>query len=567
MISQYYFVLFLASLVATVLFIANWHKHVDVYYTLIFTFIPISNMGWWLVATAESLQEAIMANQIIYMGGCFIPLIFALNTLTLCEVPFPKLIPLGHLVIGIIQYLFVLTIGSGPVYYKSVEFAIIDGTPTLLKVYGPAHVLMYINLGLCILSGLYGLIYAHKYQKKVSRQNIFWLVSAELVMIVGFILTKVLSLPVDLTPFFYVVSQVLFLILTKRLCLYDISETVVDNIVTIGRYGLLSVDKKKRFLGCNDTALAYIPELEQVLVDQKLPEGEAVFEMLKQWFAQLDEMTAEKYPRKEMNWERDGKSFRCSVEYLYHGRKREGYQLIMIDDTQQQHYITLLNHYNEDLQREVARQTEHIEMMQQRVVLGMADMVESRDFSTGGHIKRTSHVVRILVKELQKAETFPVSEGFYSNVIKAAPLHDLGKMAIDDAILRKPGSFTDEEFDSMKHHAARGAELIDKVLDGIDDEEFQVIAENVAHYHHEKWDGTGYPDHLKGEEIPLEARIMAVADVCDALISKRYYKEGMSPQKAFVIIEGSMGTQFDPALKQVFMNAEKEIAQYYTQKI
>ncbi len=565
MISGYYLIFFLASLVGTVLFIAIWHKHVDVYYPLIFTLIPISNMGWWMMSTAENLQEAVMANQITYLGGCFLPLILALNTLNLCEIQFPKIVPLGILGLGLVQYICVLSIGYSPIYYKRVEYAVVDGMPQLIKVYGPAHMLLYVNLGICVLAGVGGLVYAYQQKKQVSRQNIFWLVSIVLVTVGGFLLSKVLSLPMDLTPACYVIAQCLFLVLTKRLCLYDISETVVDNIVSVGRYGFLSVDMQRRFLSCNDTALRYMPELELAQVDRKLPEGEAVFEMLKQWFDQLDQMQEEKFPQKEIQWERDGRSFRCAVEYLYHGRKREGYQLTIIDDTEQQHYISLINHYNEDLQQEVTRQTEHIEVMQEKLVLGMADMVESRDLSTGGHIKRTSHVVRILVKELQKQGNFVVSDSFYANVIKAAPLHDLGKLAIDDAILRKPGNFTEEEFDLMKHHAARGAELIVKVLDGIDDAEFEQIAENVAHYHHEKWDGSGYPEHLQGMQIPLEARIMAVADVCDALISKRYYKEGMSPQKAFGIIEEGMGTQFDPALKEVFLNSKKAIEQYYAQ--
>ena len=132
-------------------------------------------------------------------------------------------------------------------------------------------------------------------------------------------------------------------------------------------------------------------------------------------------------------------------------------------------------------------------------------------------------------------------------MIKAAPMHDLGKIAVDDAILRKPGRFTPEEFEKMKAHAAEGARIVHEILKGTDDEDFQRIAENVAHYHHERWDGSGYPDGLKGEEIPLEARIMAIADVYDALVSKRVYKESMSFEKADAIIMEGMGTQFDKA--------------------
>ena len=166
----------------------------------------------------------------------------------------------------------------------------------------------------------------------------------------------------------------------------------------------------------------------------------------------------------------------------------------------------------------------------------MATMVESRDNSTGGHIRRTSEGVRMLIDAMkslpQPPEGYPMNEEFCRNLIKAAPMHDLGKIAVDDAILRKPGRFTPEEFEKMKTHAAEGARIVHEILKSTDDLSFHVIAENVAHYHHERWDGSGYPDQLKQTEIPPEARIMAVADVYDALVSKRVYKEKMSFEQA-----------------------------------
>jgi putative two-component system response regulator len=191
-------------------------------------------------------------------------------------------------------------------------------------------------------------------------------------------------------------------------------------------------------------------------------------------------------------------------------------------------------------------------------------MVESRDNSTGGHIKRTSDGMRILVDELKKEGTLKLSASFCRDVIKAAPMHDLGKIAVDDAVLRKPGRFTDEEFEKMKHHAAEGARVIHEILLHTDDESFKKVAENVAHYHHERWDGSGYPEGIAGEEIPLEARIMAIADVYDALVSKRVYKEAFSYEKADSIIMEGMGTQFDPGLKNAYVNAKPRLEAYYS---
>ncbi len=202
--------------------------------------------------------------------------------------------------------------------------------------------------------------------------------------------------------------------------------------------------------------------------------------------------------------------------------------------------------------------------VQNSVLTGMATMVESRDNSTGGHIRRTSDCVRVFAVELlQEPSALSSTAKFYENVVKAAPMHDLGKIAVPDAILQKPGKFTDEEYEKMKSHSAEGARIVENVLSEVDDLEFKKIAINVAHYHHEKWDGTGYPDRLKGEEIPLEARIMALADVFDALVSKRCYKDSFSYDKAFQIIEESLGSHFDPLLGKKFIECRSKLEELY----
>ena len=201
--------------------------------------------------------------------------------------------------------------------------------------------------------------------------------------------------------------------------------------------------------------------------------------------------------------------------------------------------------------------------LQDKLVLGMATMVESRDNSTGGHIKRTSDIVRFLVEEMMKDPFINLNHEFYEGLVKAAPMHDLGKIAIDDIILRKPGKFTDEDYLIMKTHPSEGAKILTEILKNVTDKNFEKIAINVAHYHHERWDGNGYPNGLKGEEIPLEARIMAIADVYDALVSKRVYKDEFSFTDAYKIIVENMGKQFDPGLEKYFARAREKIENYY----
>ena len=201
--------------------------------------------------------------------------------------------------------------------------------------------------------------------------------------------------------------------------------------------------------------------------------------------------------------------------------------------------------------------------LQDKLVLGMATMVEGRDNSTGGHIKRTSDVVRFLVEEMIKDPGVDLNTTFYQSLVKAAPMHDLGKITIDDVILRKPGKFTPEEYQTMKTHSAAGAVILTQILKDVTDKNFEAVAINVAHYHHERWDGKGYPQGLKGEDIPLEARIMAIADVYDALVSKRVYKDEFSFDDAYSIIMENMGKQFDPGLEKYFARAREKIENYY----
>ena len=218
-----------------------------------------------------------------------------------------------------------------------------------------------------------------------------------------------------------------------------------------------------------------------------------------------------------------------------------------------------------DFINESQKKNEAISTFQTGMINVMADLVESRDQSTGTHIKNTSAYVEIICDQLIKEGLYPetVNEEYKNNVVASAPMHDIGKIKISDTILNKPGKFTDEEYKIMKSHAEEGAKIIREVKRSVASEalkqDYLGEAENMAHYHHEKWNGEGYPCGLKGEEIPLSARIMSVADVFDALVAKRIYKEGMSFDDAMKFIEENAGKNFDPVIVQAFMNASDRI--------
>ena len=186
------------------------------------------------------------------------------------------------------------------------------------------------------------------------------------------------------------------------------------------------------------------------------------------------------------------------------------------------------------------------------------NMLDTLDVFTRKHSENVASVTCRLCEYLH------CNKGFTEFCTIGAYLHDVGKLYIPPQILQKPGKLTDEEYEIMKTHAAEGARIVHEILKDTDNESFKIVAENVAHYHHERMDGSGYPEHLEGDKIPLEARIMAIADVYDALVSKRVYKESMSFEQADKIMMESMGKHFDKQLEKYYISARPKLEAYYT---
>ena len=206
---------------------------------------------------------------------------------------------------------------------------------------------------------------------------------------------------------------------------------------------------------------------------------------------------------------------------------------------------------------------EQVSSMQAGMISFMAEVVENRDDNTGGHIRRTATYVEGITKALKKQGAYSdvLTDKYVRDVVVAAPLHDIGKIHIPDAVLNKPGKLTDEEFALMKTHTTAGEELLAHARAELGESEYLNIAQEMAAYHHEWWNGKGYPYGVSGDNIPLCARIMAVADVFDALTSKRCYKDAMPLEKAYAIIREETGTHFDPAVAEAFFAAAEETGQ------
>jgi response regulator RpfG family c-di-GMP phosphodiesterase len=210
---------------------------------------------------------------------------------------------------------------------------------------------------------------------------------------------------------------------------------------------------------------------------------------------------------------------------------------------------------------DVEAKGEEISRMQNGLIYVLADMVESRDKNTGDHVRKTAAYVRLIMKKMKEKGLYDdmLTDEYMEDVANSAPLHDVGKIMVSDVILNKPGRLTDEEFELMKYHTTAGSKVIASAMKLVSDSGYLQEAKNLATYHHERWDGKGYPQGKAGEDIPLSARIMAVADVFDALVSRRSYKEPFPFEKAMDIIKEGAGTQFDPQIAELFVEASDEV--------
>ena len=222
--------------------------------------------------------------------------------------------------------------------------------------------------------------------------------------------------------------------------------------------------------------------------------------------------------------------------------------------------------FREEFEEKVRKEKE-IADAHMAVVYALAKLAEFRDSDTGGHIERVTGICHLLTSNLRRRGkyTYLIDDDYIEKLTKVSPLHDIGKVGIPDCILLKPGRLTAKEFEVMKTHTTIGAKTLLEVKEKFPENRFLELAINITNFHHERWDGTGYPLGLKGNEIPLAARIMAIVDVYDALRSKRVYKDAYTHEESLKIIKEESGKAFDPEIVAAFLEVEDEIREIFLQ--
>ncbi|MCR5418283.1 MAG: HD domain-containing protein [Lachnospiraceae bacterium] len=565
-VAAFYGICLVLAMLNAALFVMIRSRHNNFYYGILILCSLIASAGYNFLAISRTMGEAVLATKIAYIGGCFLPSIILLCVLEICNVDI-KWYGRGLLVlISSLVYVTVLTIGYSGRYQFDPAAPWNGDVTTLLfldgKLFIPFRaqivVFLLIIIGVCI--------FTFRENKAVSYKNMVYLLGVAFITAASHYVGKLVFPTFSIMPLAYVLNGYVILALQQRLALYDISSVVMQSIANQSMYGYIILDMHKNYIGSDEAAKKFFPQIAPLHVDFNLPKDDPLFIKMSEQMNELDDTlnVASGY------FMSNGHEYSIDTAYITNKKGHHlGYFIEIADATEARENEKQMAGYNERLRLEVERETRHLKDVQDQMLLGMANMIENRDNNTGGHIKRTSMGVKILVKELMVRDewegVFPAK--YCEAMIKAAPLHDVGKIAVDDDILKKPGRFTPGEFEQMKMHAPKGAELLHSVIASIEDPYFVQIAENMAHYHHERWNGTGYPDKLTGEQIPMEARVMAIADVYDALVSKRCYKDAMTYEEAATIIREGMGTQFDPALADVFETCRPRLEKYYSAQL
>jgi response regulator RpfG family c-di-GMP phosphodiesterase len=531
-----------------------------VYY--VFYAILVTNFGHWLLGFSESVEGAVIANKVNYLGASFLPMFMFFALLQICKIKIPRWLSLFLVIVSFGICALSMTVGYFPAYYKTVEYVVRGGVGNYVATYGWGHAFFNAFLIGYVLLDLWIIIRAILHQKMVSLKNITAMIVGEIATILSFFVARAWDCDMLVMPCVFVFDQIVLLYICDNVKWYDITACVIESIETENSYAYISFSIDGAYLGANKIAKEFFPEIVNMRVDARLKGETELQQSFMSWIEKYGKSKILTDYCQEAGLRYSGRHYKCEVKVLRQVHGKNVFLFRIEDNTQEQRYIDALGRNNSLLQKNMEKTESEKLSVQEKWIVGMAQMAESRAGNMDGHIKRTSEVVKILVTKMRTMGV-DLSDKFLDVLVAAAPMYDLGKVAIDDAVLRKPGRFNIDDYEVMKTHAEKGANIIEKLLSDVKDSYFVNVAKNIALYHHERWDGSGYPEQRSGEDIPMEARIMALADVYDALVSKRCYKERMSFREARDVILASMGKQFDPQLKDCFLNCQEQLTEYY----
>lgn len=500
--------------------------------------VLVSSVAYLIQSDAKNYSEAVACLKMVYLGKAYIGFLYFMFYLTYMKKKLKS--PIFYLLCAFHTFIYALVLAGDkiPLFFKEISYYENYKGYMYLEVKNGIfyYIHIFVALAYSIIMFYNGIKYYHEHKTDPDSKIMLGMIYAGAISIIGVMIHLTgADYEYDVTTMTLEIGTVIFAIATIKNRAFETVEIAKENVIENLSDGIIVLNSDFDILYFNNEAKKIFPEVSNI---ESNDAG-----IIKQFCEFM-----------ETSYDRNGRYYDVQINDLTNNDIVTGYTVSLVD-------ITTHMEYSKMLENEVAEKAKKISKIQERFIVSFANMIELRDDVTGQHVKRTSRYVRIIANALKKRNIYPgiITDEFVDAICKAAPLHDIGKIAISDSILRKPGKLTEEEFEIIKTHPKVGGDMLREALKIDDADEYLTYAYEMAMYHHEKWNGTGYPEGLKGNEIPLSARIMAIADVFDALTSKRSYKDKISDDRAFEIIEQSSGSHFDPILVNVFVDIKEEI--------
>ena len=513
-------------------------------------FLVLLFLGYWGTAsvTEANREFLIFTTKMQYFAGCNILLFILILYARL----FAAALPVWLIAVLSAWSLFLtaltMTFDLHTWYYSAFNVIAENGIWTLKKEYAWGHTLFFATIIVYI--ALYAALFVQK-RSKTTRQRIDKCVLLGMVIIPAICwLAEAMSrrrgesLAISLVPEGALISEIclIIMLLVRRFC--DITQLANNQICASTKDAIIVTDLDHRITEMNPAARTIFPMLADdfdsghgTLSDDYLP---------------LLSDTADEYT------EIDNQHYRPSVSRVMYKGAYRGYIYTLYNHSAEYRYI-------HELDKKVAEKTSRISKMQENMIMAVSILLEGMSHYTSEHLRRTSAYTGIIAESLRRQNVYAdtLTDEYINTLRQVAPLHDIGKFYVDPNLLNSDRHLSPEEQDDIKKHTAEGAAIIRKIMPEAFDPMQLRLAEEVTLYHHERWDGSGYHEHRKGQDIPLSARIMAVSDVFDALSSERPYKKAFTLEQAFEVIGTGRGTQFDPAVVDALFAAQKEIETAY----
>lgn len=524
--------------------------------------VLVNLVGYLVELKSDSLETALIGVKIAYLGKPYITLCIFFFVVEFCKVNLSDLLKGALVAFHLLITTLVFTCDLHSLFYTSIRYIYSDSYCHLVLGHGLFY---YMFIGMTFLYFIaitvIGIRKIRSTKDWLIKRQMFLCLAMITICLIGFLLfLSGCTNGYDTTVLSYFVCVQMLIILMVHFQLFNTLSFAKDESMDGMEEALFVFDNDDGVIYQNKNA-----RLMQHYIEKHYTEP---FVQVLKKLIQKNEHLIVKNGYVFRGEGHDHEDVPQSANSVYHITGREitrqgrtyGYAVLVSDETESYYYTS-------HLEAKISAKTHEIIKIQRSVIGSFAAMIEARDGITGLHIKNTSNFVKILTHAMQNSPKYAdrITDDYAQMVSAAAKLHDIGKIAVPDYVLQKPGKLTDEEYEIMKKHPAEGARIIKETLGKLENDEYVHIAYNMAYYHHEKFAGGGYPCNLKGTEIPLSARIMAICDVYDALRSNRHYKEGFSVEKSVSIIRESRGSHFDPDITDIFLQHIDEMEAVFIQ--